>query len=334
MKKQKLFEYSALVCLVVLAASILLLCAIPLRVKKEERAARAVEFAYARGARAQEITPIPELGKNEYGSIERAYLLDDGNYLVKSTGEGGFKSGSVTVWTALACTGSEADGSLTFHGIKRVSYHSDERQSYLTRVKSNFYTEFTLHDSEVLNGKRFTSFLGSDGIYNLATGASYSSAAIDNAVNAAITWFEKQVLKKEETRKYAFESFIDLESSRVTLADGTLEFELVTKPNSPARAFTLKIGVANGKITRYEILENGSTGEKYESLMPQGIKDGSNFIGKDKAEILALLTEEGALSGAGEGLMTGATKSTLSCIRAIAFALANEELILQNGGVL
>lgn len=334
MKKQKLFEYSALLCLVVLAASILLLCAIPLRVKSEERAARTVEFAYARGASAREIGLTPELIQNEFGSVERAYLLDDGNYLIKSTGSGGFKSGSVTVWTALACTGSEADGTLTFHGIKHVSYHSDEKQSYLTRVKTAFYDEFTGHDSEVLSGKRFTPFHGSDGIYNLATGASYSSAAINNAVNAAIVWFEKQILKKEDIQKYAFESFIDLESSRVTLTDGALEFELITKPNSPARAFALKICVQGEKITCFEILENGSTSEKYESLMPQGVKDGSYFIGKEKAEILALLSEEGALSEAGTTLATGATKSTLSCVRAVAFALANAELILQNGGEL
>lgn len=332
MKKQILFETTALLFFVIAAASLAILCATALRVNGAERETRAVEFVYGKGADGRAVSVNEDLAESVYGTAEKAYLLGDGNYLVKSTGLGGFKSGTVSVWTAFACTGNASDDTLIFHGIKSVTIDSNSKQSYISRVKQSFFREFTLHDEEILQGKRFSSFRDG-GVYNLTTGASYSSAAIDNAVNAAIVWFEKQILQTERGEKYAFEAFIDLEKSEAAVSENKVEYRLVTKPNSPARSFTLAICVQNGIISDYEIIENGSTGDKYIALMPQSVKDGTRFIGKDRESVLALLTENGELSGTDTTLETGATKSALSCLRAAAFALSNYEPILREGGM-
>lgn len=330
--KKILFETTALLYFVIAAAAISILCATALRVDREEREIRAVEFIYGAGADGIEIPVDKTFSESAYGAAEQAYLLKDGNYLIQSTGYNGFKNGTVTLWTALACTGNAADGTLIFHGIKNVTMDSSRKQSYIFRVKNAFYSEFTLHDEEVLQGKRFSA--SRDGnIYNLAAGASHSSAAINNAVNAALVWFERQILQKEQGEKYAFETFIDLEKTSALVSENNIEYRIVTKPNSPARAFTLSIRVKDCVITAYEIIENGSTSDKYTSLMPQKVKDGTLFIGKSRESVLSLLTEDGALSGADKTLETGATRSTLSCVRAAAFALSNYELILHEGEI-
>jgi hypothetical protein len=104
---------------------------------------------------------------------------------------------------------------------------------------------------------------------------------------------------------------IDLAKTTYKVDGNVVNYSITTGKNSPAGAFTINVSVgADQKITAFEVVTNGSTGD-YASLM----YDVSNFIGKTLAELEAL--------NSGDTLHTGATKSNTLTISAALFALAN-----------
>jgi len=295
-----------------------------------EREAQTVSALYGKNVPFQEIKMTENVSR--FGTAEKAYALEGGDLLILATGKGGYKDGTVSVWTVLACTGSLKDGTLELHGVKSVTPQSDLKQSFLVHVKKKFYREFTLHDKEVLAGKYFAAEAGPGEISNLSTGATLSSAAACNAVNAALVWFENYT-GKNKPQKYAFGEFIDLAASAATVNGTAVSYRLSVKGNSPARAFVISVTVSDGAITQYTIETNGSTADKYAALMPQEVKDGSLFCNKTETQIRELLGENGALSPASGLLETGATRSTESAVRAAAFAVCNYALVLEEGGI-
>ena len=302
-----------------------------LHVSEEERLARAITEVYGEAiALREEIALTPEQARNAYGEIQACYLLSDGNYLFQSTGVGGFKNGTVTLWTALECEGAHKDGTLRWSGVKKVVFESSVKQSYIDKTAA-MYKTFTMHNRQIVNGALFsTEATGSD-ILNLATGATMSSAATCNAVNATLVCFQEVFLGVQND--YLYQNYIDLAASSATVSGDTVSYALAVKGNSPARTFAINIRVTDGAITFYEIVQNGSTSEKYLNNMPDSIKDGSLFLGKNASEITALLNETGALAEASGLLSTGATRSVESCVRAAAFAVCNYEAITERGGL-
>ncbi len=300
-----------------------------LYVSAEERLARTLTKIYGKSIDATEQTVNEEHRTNAYGEVELVYLLEDGNFLIKSTGNGGFKNGKVTLWTVLDCSPS-ADGDTQWNGVGKVVYESNIKQSYISKT-SGMYSEFTLHNGELLQGALFTTDKGGDDITNITAGASMSSAAINNAVNAAIVYFRNVYLGAEN--KYLYEDYIDVKNSTATVGEGKIDYALTVKGNSPAKQFLIDITVENGIITAYEIKTNGSSPASYADKMPAEVKDGTLFVGKDEAQIKALLTDKGALTTESGLLSSGATRSTESCVRAAAFAVCNYALVLGQGGL-
>ena len=105
---------------------------------------------------------VVELG----GSIDNVYLLADGNYLIKATGMQGYKQGSVSVW----CVAHFKDGS--FDCIDSVSVAEYDKQTLMSKFTKN-----------VLSG-----YSGSDQFTRVESGASYSSDALNNALNAVLAY--------------------------------------------------------------------------------------------------------------------------------------------------
>lgn len=300
-----------------------------LYVSAEERLARTLTKIYGESVDATEQTINEEHRSNAYGEIELVYLLEDGNFLIKSTGKGGFKNGTVTLWTAFDCTQSP-EGNVKWNGIGKVVYESSKNQTYISKT-TGMYAAFTLHNNELIEGALFTTDKGGDDITNITAGASMSSAAINNAVNAAIVYLRNVYLGAES--KYLYEDYIDVKNSTATVGEGKIDYSLTVKGNSPAKQFLINITVENGTITAYKIEKNGSEPPSFANKIPEEVKNGTAFLGKNETQIKALLTDKGALSQESGLLSSGATYSTESCVRAAAFAVCNYALVFSEGGL-
>ncbi|MGN1077505.1 MAG: hypothetical protein ACI4ST_03235 [Candidatus Gallimonas sp.] len=318
---------SVLLAIVLIAGALLAILNDVLYVTPAERRNRVFAKIYGGNVTEREVL----LGENDdpisypSGTVSQAYFMSDGSYAVQATGKGGFSGGSITVWVIFSCAGDRENGNLALEGIEKVVYESNVNQSYINRFTSENYNVFTLHDGELKEGLYF-----GDDIEVIKTGASapFTFAALTNAVNASLRYFREELAGEIEENPYEYADYINLNSSSWTTGENKVEYALTVKGNSPAREFIIDITVEDGRITAYEIVTNGSTTDSYTDRMPESVKDGTLFLGKNKAEILALLTDGGALSEASGIVTTGATRSTESCVRAAAFAAANFERIL------
>ena len=90
----------ALLCVLLVSGIFLTIMNGLLAVSPEERLSRAVSKIYGKSVDTQAITEIEQY--SEDATIVEAYLVkDDGNYLIKSTGKGGFDNGTVTFWVVI-----------------------------------------------------------------------------------------------------------------------------------------------------------------------------------------------------------------------------------------
>ena len=68
-----------------------------LAVSAEERTMRAIESVYGQQMEYETLEYDAADLTNEYGSIDQAYLLENGAYMLRSTGGDGYKNGTVTM---------------------------------------------------------------------------------------------------------------------------------------------------------------------------------------------------------------------------------------------
>jgi Na+-translocating ferredoxin:NAD+ oxidoreductase RnfG subunit len=198
MTVKQFFKSNTLKCLLVLTCIALVsggLLAIfndVLYISDEEQLNRAIAEIYGTTIGYEEFTVNEADSTNEYGSIDSVYKLDDGNYLIKSTGIDGYKNGTVTAWVVIGFT----DGA--FSGINDVTLESYDKQTLMSQMGDSFYSVFTSEDNqdEVLEGQYFYPLENDETIQNVVTGATYSSNAFDNAVNSSL-YYVRTVLNKE-----------------------------------------------------------------------------------------------------------------------------------------
>ena len=100
------------------------------------------------------------------------YKLADGNYLVKATGFDGYQQGTVSVWAVARF----ADGK--YVGIDEVSIAGNEKQTLMSKFNAAFLDKF--------EGK------GEEKFDFVVSGATFSSKAINNAVNVITAYFNAQ----------------------------------------------------------------------------------------------------------------------------------------------
>jgi len=186
---KKLFQSTAFRCITVLLLIVLLcsvfltICNALLFVTPEERLDRAIAKIYhgeavetkiADGAQSLADSPL-EVGR---ATILEVRIVTSENhkdeYLVKSCGKDGYQNGTVTCWIVIRMS---AEGSI--QGIGNVVVDSNTNQSYISKVKPDYLSRF----GELYDGSEYSPDEGF-----LASGASYSSNAICNAVNGALNY--------------------------------------------------------------------------------------------------------------------------------------------------
>lgn len=183
MTAKQFFKSSAFKCIAVLL-TILLVCGILLTVcnslfyvSAEEKFDRAVKKIYGKSVQTEKIEFTDEMTTRfSNSSVSEAYkVLDDGNYLIKSTGKQGF-GGDVTCWVVVRMDGE------TVAGAGNIAIDKAAGESYVSKIDKSELAHF----SEIEYSDGFIYELGIGGKDYFKTGASYTMRAISNAVNGAI----------------------------------------------------------------------------------------------------------------------------------------------------
>lgn len=187
---------TVLIAIVLVAGVLLAICNDIFFVSDEERFARSIAKIYGAEVETQEVALTDEQKSYNNGRVEEAYLvLDDGNYLLHTTGYGGYSggSGTVTLWVVIGCENS-ADGALTLTGIEKVVYDTNDGQTLISNFTNSYYDYFTSQNEAIAAGGYFTAIKGSsDALNNIVAGASQTSNAMVNAVNTALACFRNVI---------------------------------------------------------------------------------------------------------------------------------------------
>lgn len=142
-----------------------------LEVTDEERFDRAMAKIYGKTVTTEALTPADY---NSNATIEAAYRVkEDGNFLVKSTGKGGF-AGTVTCWVVVEVNNSGISG------IMKVVVDSYVGETQMAEIKDSFLQKFSTGYQDGII------YSTADGY--LVTGSTRSSNAICNAVNGALDY--------------------------------------------------------------------------------------------------------------------------------------------------
>lgn len=160
-------------------------------ISDEERAQKAITEIYGASVAFTAIQVEDGYADGKNGAIMAVYGFDDGNYMLKAQGKNGYKNGTVTVWILAEFSSGE------FTGIKKVVLDSYESQTLMASFGADYYTQFADESNvrEVLNGSRYTS--GEDGINAVVSGATRTSDAINNAINAGMDYIVNVLGAKE-----------------------------------------------------------------------------------------------------------------------------------------
>lgn len=320
----------ALLCVLLISGVFLTISDNLLAVTDQERFDRAINKIYGKSVKAEAVTITEQY--NDNATVEEAYQIkDDGNYLIKSTGKGGFDNGTVTCWVVVVVK----NGAVA--GVDKVVIDSSKSQSYIGNINSAFLNGFK---ENFVAGVPYNANVGF-----VKTGATMSGNAICRAVNGAVDFVNAKFgnVKEDIFKGKQFTTYIDTGSTSAEYDEktGLVTFEVVTtganypRTENKAGAFTIKVVVdSEGIIKDYDILINGSTGEAFVKNMLPTILDGTLFEGKDLNGVLAILG--GGIEYPGDKADTvikgGASQSNHQCIYAAAFATENYKLLLPDGG--
>lgn len=324
MTAKQFFKSQAFKCIAVLL-SIILVCGILLTVcnslfyvSAEEKRARAISKIYGKQVETSANLVTDETTVNFSSAIvNEAYkVIDDGNYLIKSTGKQGF-GGDVTCWVVVRMDGNN------IAGAGKIAIDKAAGESYVSKIDASELAAF----SEIEYTEGYIYELGKGGKDYIETGASYTMRAISNAVNGAIAFVNVNILGGEFVKDYS--TYIDKELTTWEIDGDTVKYDIHTTGEEPY-PFHITIHVdGSGTITEYVVLVNGSSteehaGEDYGNMMsPQAL----NLKGKTLEDV------EGYLENKGGVLSTGATRSNTVCYEAAAYALTEYEKIMNTDDI-
>ena len=154
-------------------------------VTADERTMRAVKKIYGEEKTYSVILDVDDgddaIVCEDYGTINKLFIIGDKDsdsfdYLFKTTGEHGYKNGTVSLWICVSVKNKETK-------IEKVILDGFTKQTLMSKLGS-FYDGFTGD-----NGDDYYSAEKEDGkIYAPVTGATRSATATTNAVNCVIFW--------------------------------------------------------------------------------------------------------------------------------------------------
>lgn len=330
------FKSTSFKCIIVLLAIVLVsgilltICNSLFYVSDQERLDRVISEIYGEQVTTEEVE-LDELQTSyQRGTINSAYLVtDDGNYLINSSGTGGY-GGSVTCWVVIEMT----DGAVS--GIGKVVVDSAPGETFLNYIPDEAFDKF---GEDYTDGGEFSySDWANAGVTG---GASYTTTAIINSVNTALQFARSQLggeaLPENPLAGYEYTQYIDSEATFFEV-DGTDVHYSVKTSGATYNPFVIEITVGEGGVIKeFEINKNGSSvmpDKDYSEDMNKDILNGSLFVGKDADDILAIL--DGKLeyvNGAFDNtILVGATQSNFTCTYAALFAAANYEAVLAAQG--
>ncbi|MCM1437596.1 MAG: hypothetical protein NC131_00090 [Roseburia sp.] len=336
MTAKEFFKSTAFKCIVVLL-SILLVCGILLTifnslfyVSAEEKFSRAVNKIYGKQVETQEIELTDDMTvKFSSSSVSEAYkVVDDGNYLIKSTGKQGF-GGDVTCWVVVRMS---EDGNEVL-GAGNIAIDKAAGESYVSKLDSSELAQF----SKIEYTEGFVYELGIGGEDYFKTGASYTMRAISNAVNGAIEFVNLNCLNKQgEANAYdgcLYTDYIDTSKNKTTheVTETEVKYHIITGTIGAASPAEINVNVdrQTGTISKFTVVSyNNTTGYNpythFDTLM----------AGKDKDGILTLLGTDGGYNRneIDNTLITSATQTNYLITYAGLFATANYESLANLAG--
>lgn len=303
----------ALLCVLLISGVFLTIMSGLLAVSDEERFERAINKIYGKSVKTEEVT-VADYNSN--ATIVEAYKVkDDGNYLVKSAGKGGYDGGTVTCWIVVEIKSGKVGG------IGNIVIDSNTKQTQMAEISSSFLKKFSEGYSEGIY------YSPADGF--LVSGSTRTSNAICNAVNGALDFVNALFgnVAEDPYAEFDFIENVQTKQSSHEIVDGKVKFTVVSNGFKHTNDFTSEILVgADGKIESFNIVKDGSTGSSFADISEQNV---AKFIGKDLAGILEILggsgTEVPVYPGENKDwvLVSGASESTYSLYNAALFATGN-----------
>lgn len=162
---------AVMVSIMLICGGLLAILSDLLYVSDQERIQRAIDKIYVDQVSLEktlDVTTVDTQSFKNVGEIKSCYALDNGDYLVLSTGKNGYSNGTVTLYVSIAVT----DGNVTVKNTVQDSYTGQTLMSKLTSLYQRFTGKTA--DQERLE------------VTEIVTGATYSSRAASNAVYCAL----------------------------------------------------------------------------------------------------------------------------------------------------
>lgn len=181
-----------LLCIALVSGALLAILNDVLYISDTERTQRAIKKVY--GSNMNFVDMNDNLGEdatNQYGTITSLYLLSDGNYLIKSVGANGYKGGSVTLWVVAEFVDDN------FVGLKKIVLEGNDKQTLMSQFGNSFFEVYAENNQYVLEGGYFVSRGSDEQIQNISAGATFTSNAVNNAVNCALTYIRTVILEAD-----------------------------------------------------------------------------------------------------------------------------------------
>ncbi len=151
-----------------------------LSVSDDERTMRIIKTFYDGQEKNFTVVDVSEDSKtNDFGTVDTVYSIEDGSYLIKTTGKDGFHGGTVSMWFLAKVSDGE------FVGFTKVKYADNDGQTLMSNFSDEYYDDYV--GDGVKNG--FYSTKSGVNVKTMA-GATYSSNAVNNAVNCAYDYIQ------------------------------------------------------------------------------------------------------------------------------------------------
>lgn len=198
---------AVLMIIVIICGGIIAICNSLFYVSADEATMRAVTKIFGSEPESMTELNISDAQKTASGKsiIDQAYYVTDKGetfLLVKSTGSGGYKGGTITLWVVITIaevmlSDDKVLESANATGITGVKYESNTSQTLMSSFKNSYYAQFTKHNTDIVSARGYfttqsvsgqTTEISDGATLSPQTGASFSSIAIVNAVNAALRY--------------------------------------------------------------------------------------------------------------------------------------------------
>ncbi len=171
--KKSLKSIAIMLAIILVCGGLLAILSDLLFVSDDDRIQRAIDKMYDEKVSLEQTLNASEFTLYEdIGVIKQAYLLDNGDYLVLSTGKKGYSNGTVSVYVSV----ENANGVAT---VKKVVQDSYTGQTLMSKLGGLY--------------EKYSNKTSSDNVDEIVSGATYSSTAVNNAVTVALKYAQAQI---------------------------------------------------------------------------------------------------------------------------------------------